>query len=527
MLKFWRNPEFVRHVRAELRPARAVTVAMVVLFLCALIGLACWSERQSIVANAEYSAQHYDGKWTAYAEKLRQENGQQTWVLLCKWLFGLQCGLVTFWSLFACAQSVSAERDRKTWDFQRATSLTPAEILIGKLLGEPVLAYFGMLCVLPVTLLAGLLGGLSFWSLLAAYGSLVTGALFLGLVGLWLSTLVETRSRGLGMIAALGFYGVTMGTYGFASSWFPGLAALSPVTGLHKVLSLDFDGHADMVPTLFGHSVPWFLLTLLLDCSFGTWLVLMLVRNLKRDYSEIRPLSRWQAVGCAAFLNFVFYALLKFGGRTGYATDSRLLATFMVSINGAILFAMGLATLTPQERLKVWWRQRAAGTTSLFSEDGLPWPWLVLSAVVAYALMVWGLLAWRLSMDFHTRALGMAAVQLLVVLIFITRDILFIQWCTLTRMRQPVVKGFFFLCLYYVAAAVVIAISSIPGEPSGIAALSILTPVGVFDPRIEGLHFSASVYEGLALQVGLIAVIVVAISNRLGRMGMVAAAAVD
>jgi len=67
----------------------------------------------------------------------------------------------------------------------------------------------------------------------------------------------------------------------------------------------------------------------------------MLVRNLKRDYSEIRPLSRWQAVGCAAFLNFVFYALLRFGANTGSGTDSRLLATFMVSINGAILLPLG------------------------------------------------------------------------------------------------------------------------------------------------------------------------------------------
>ena len=116
---------------------------------------------------------------------------------------------------------------------------------------------------------------------------------------------------------------------------------------------------------------------------------------------------------------------------------------------------------------------------------------------------------------------------LLVVLVFITRDILFIQWCTLTRMRQPVLKGFFFLCLYYVAAAVVSAIAGISGEASGITALSILTPVGIFDPRVEWLHFSAGVYEGLALQAGLIAVIVVGISNRLGRVGMVAAVSGD
>jgi len=249
------------------------------------------------------------------------------------------------------------------------------------------------------------------------------------------------------------------------------------------------------------------------------------VRNLKRDYEEIRPLSRWQAVGCAAFLNFVFYALFrapKVVADVGYTLDSRVIATFMVGINGMILFAIGLASLTPHERLKVWWRNRSEGMISLFSEDGLPWPWLALSSVVAYALLVWGLLSWRLSLDFHTRTFGTAAVQLLVVLVFITRDILFIQWCTLTRLRQPVVKGFFLLALYYAAAGVVTAIASISGETAAVAALSILTPIGAFNPQIEWLHFPASIYEGLALQAGLIAVIVVGISVWLGRLGIVA-----
>jgi len=183
-------------------------------------------------------------------------------------------------------------------------------------------------------------------------------------------------------------------------------------------------------------------------------------------------LSRWQAVGCAAFLNFVFYALFRPASNAAYAVDSRTLVSFMVALNGVILFVVGLATLTPHERLKVWWRGRAAGTMSMFSEDGLPWPWLALSAIVAYALMVWGMLAWRMSLDFHVRSLAMAAVQLLVILVFITRDILFIQWCTLTRLRQPVVKGFFFLCLYYVAAAVVTMICSISGANAGLSWMS-------------------------------------------------------
>ena len=514
MLKFWRNPEFVRHLRAELRPARVITVAFVIFFLCALIGLACWAERQTELENAIRYAHQYDGKWSAYSENLQHDNVRLTWLLLAKWLLGLQAGLLTFWSLFSCAQSVTGERDRKTWDFQRTTSLTSAELLVGKLLGEPVLAYFASLCVLPVALVAGFLGGITVRSLAAAYLSILVTALFLGLGGLWISTLLETRSRGVGLIGALAFYGFVIGTFGFATSWFPGLAAFSPLTGIYSILEIRFDNGREVTPMLFGHEMPWLVMTLLLCGSFGFWFALMLVRNLKRDYEDIRLLSRWQAVGCAAFLNFVFYALFTSGVHNPQSGE---LATFMVAINGIILFAIGLATLTPHERLKIWWRERIAGTGALFSENGLPWPWLALSALVAYALMVWGLLAWRLSLDFHVRSLGMAAVQLLIVLVFITRDVLFIQWSTLTRLRQPIVKGVLFLCLYYGAAGVFTALAAVSSEATGQIAMRLLTPVGVFDPVVEWPHVPASVYGGLAVQIGLIAAIIVMIANRLAR----------
>jgi len=519
VLKFWRNPEFVRHVRAELRPARAIMVAVVALFMCALIGLACWSQRQELLESAEQSAQQYGGRWAEYVEQLHRDNTRETWLLLFRWLMALQAGVITFWSMFMCAQSVSGERDSKTWDFQRTTSLTSGEITIGKLLGEPVLAYFAAVCVLPITFWAGLAGGISFRALLSAYISVIASALFLGVCGLWLSTLLETRSRGIGLVGVLGLYGFVVGAYGLAMSWFPGLAAFSPLTGLHTVLELKFEGNREIYPVLFGHVVPWLLMSLLLYASFGAWVWIMLVRNLKRDYSEIRPLSRWQVVGCVAFVNFVFYALFS----PSILIRSDVLATFMLSLNGALLFVVGLASLTPHERLKVWWRGRAEGTSSLFSDDGLPWPWLVLSGVVAYALMVWGLLSWRLSLDFQPGSLRMAALQFLIVLIFVMRDIMFIQWCTLTRFRQPVVKGFLFLCLYYGAAAVIIAIASISGDAAATAAMHILTPVGIFQPTTEWGHYYASLYGGMALQVGVIAVILVAISNRLGRPSLVPA----
>jgi len=435
MLRFWNNPEFVRHRRSELRPVRAITVAAVVAVMCVLLWLSCWSFEQSMMEHGQLAEQSFS---------------RSTWLLFYRWLVGLQGMALTFWVLFSCAQSVSGERDRKTWEFQRTTRLTAAELMIGKLVGEPILAYFAVLCAAPITLIAGLAGGASLGAVISLFIFLAVTSLFLGLGGMWLSTLLESRSRGIGLIGALALYGFTLGIFGMYASGLPGLAAISPLTGMIHLLGDGTDREfAGIRPLLFGHPVPWLLMSVLLCGSFSAWLALMLVRNLKRDYPEIRPLSRWQAIGCAAFLNFLIYALLSpaklmdtLSGMTrqGWFPDARSVALFAVAMNGLILFLMGLATLTPQERLKVWRRKRATGESAVFADDGLPWPWLGISAVVAYALMVWGLLAWDHTLPLDMGTLQAAAIRLLLVLVFVTRDVLFLQWCMLTRLRQPIVR---------------------------------------------------------------------------------------
>jgi hypothetical protein len=519
MAGIWSNPEFVRQRRAELRPGRAMTAAAVVVLMCILLGLACWSSQQNQLLNLQRAAEQYGTQaWTQRLDVFQQNFARNTWLLFFRWLVGLQGVALTFWALFSCAQSVSGERDRKTWDFQRTTRLTAAEILTGKLLGEPVLVYFAVLCAAPATVISGLAAGLSIGTVFSILIFLAVVSLFLGLGGMWLSTLLESRSRGVGLIAALALYGFTLGLFGMHASGLPGLAAMSPLTGF-----VDLLGHspnsslARSSAVLFGHNVPWLLMNILLCGSFGAWLWLMLVRNLKRDYPEIRPLSRWQAVGCAAFLNFLIYALLKPGteAHEGWFFDAKIVALFVVAMNGLFLFLMGLATLTPQERLKVW--RRTTGKSTLFADDGLPWPWLSISAVVAYALMVWGLVAWNHTLPLDSSTLQGAAIRLLVVLVFVTRDVLFLQWCMLTRLRQPVVKGVLFLALYYAAAAVVTGLAAISSEHAAHFMLALLTPVQVFDPDIKGVAFPGFTYAGLLLQIGVIAVVLMAINSRLVR----------
>jgi hypothetical protein len=323
------------------------------------------------------------------------------------------------------------------------------------------------------------------------------------------------------MLGALMAYFMAAGALGLMDSPFPGAAAFSPLTGFLGLFTTH-EGSLPRLPTVFGHSVPWLALSLLLWASFGFWIVLMLLRNLKRDYEEIRLLSRWQAIGCAAFLNFVIYALFSparaggvefqgFGWNDGWREwrHSVRHGNCHIDYSGT---AASMVAKADHGRCNHVLRGR----------PGLAW--LALSAATAYALMVWGALAWDHALPVDTASLERAAIQLAIVLVFITRDVLFLQWWKLTRMSRPVLKGLLYLSLYYAAAVVLTALFSQQSDDAAVHVLNLLTPVGVANPDVHGVHFSVSLYLGVALQVGLIATLITAIGGRVNRTLRVVAA---
>src|SRR5216684_4346878 len=150
MSRFWRNPEFIRHLRSELRHTRALAVIVLVIVLSLLIGLACWISTENSLENLRNLTSQFDGRWNQILVEMEQRKLVEFWRLFYRTLMYIQAGILTFWSLLSCAQSISGERERRTWDFQRINRLSATEMLVGKLLGEPVLAYFIVFCCIPI-----------------------------------------------------------------------------------------------------------------------------------------------------------------------------------------------------------------------------------------------------------------------------------------------------------------------------------------------------------------------------------------
>ena len=123
-------------------------------------------------------------------------------------------------------------------------------------------------------------------------------------------------------------------------------------------------------------------------------------------------------------------------------------------------------------------------------------------------------------MGFESRALITGLLLYVVIGVYLTRDILFLQWCRLTRLRAPVLKGFLYVGLYYVAATVLVVVLSVSSEARGRAVCALGTPIGAFyvGSHNAGVHESyllVQIVVGLAMQCAVIWALVSRIKSRL------------
>lgn len=126
-------------------------------------------------------------------------------------LFGGQCFLSGLIMLGQAGSSIKNEVMNKTLDFQRIASVSPWDILVGKLLGAPVMAYLLAIAAIPIAVFTILNGvpGADFITLILSWVQLLT---FLFLVGSCViqNTLQITSNKGTGAAPGFGiFIGVT------------------------------------------------------------------------------------------------------------------------------------------------------------------------------------------------------------------------------------------------------------------------------------------------------------------------------
>jgi hypothetical protein len=101
-------------------------------------------------------------------------------------LLGVQFFISGLFAISATATSVRNEVTSRTFDFQRIAALSPRQILLGKLLGEPAVAYMLAFATIPLAAWCFLLGveGVSLDVLVLIYVNLFTTTVLSGSLGM-------------------------------------------------------------------------------------------------------------------------------------------------------------------------------------------------------------------------------------------------------------------------------------------------------------------------------------------------------
>lgn len=146
-----RNPELLRYVRSELRPARVAVIMLSALGGALLMALFIFQNSHP------------------------QELGPDYWRSVHGAIFLAASMILLLWSLLNVSQSVVSERTHRTFDFWRTTRLSPLTLALGKLFGAPLGPWLLYATTLPVLLFTGMM---AHFRLSAIVGSYLVVALF-------------------------------------------------------------------------------------------------------------------------------------------------------------------------------------------------------------------------------------------------------------------------------------------------------------------------------------------------------------
>jgi len=166
-------------------------------------------------------------------------------------------------------------------------------------------------------------------------------------------------------------------------------------------------------------------------------------------------------------------------------------------MNVFLMYGAGLLSLTPVEQLRVWRRSNEGDVASYLDEGSPSWPWALAVSVAALFMMA------ALG---PSQQIGRILEPLGVCTIFVVRDLLFLQYCVLTRMKHGLVAGAAYLGLYYTTVAIFVGVFDLKGLAEGFSFFSVI---------VRTTSLPSIAWVGVMAQAGIILMLVAAVERLL------------
>jgi len=486
----WDNPEFIRNVRAQLRPGKVAATVCICAAISVVTGIAISNQGTHQLPTGPYG-------WG---------------IQILQTAFWLQALMLAVGGGIACINSIYREKEQNTFDYQRVTRMTPLELAFGKLFGAPVFTYLVFLCLMPLAIFGAVMGKRPFLTVVAAYAVLLVASVAVHALALLISLLTVRGSQTAGILVLLVLLGVTAA--GGGTSLYFQTHSFGPFYAAQIVQWGEWQPAGQAIPAgrwdapwdldvFFGQTVHHLPLMLAIDLLFAGWFLLAVVRNIKRDPNYYEIYSPLQALGFAMFINLLFVAFFRWKAVTPMDGES-----FLLTLNILVFFALGLGAIRNRERMRRILRTRESRGPS-WLDLTWPAPLMVAGTAAAGLLVVLGVTEGRNpQVEWNVK---FAVLRVLFFVAWITRDLQFLQWMSLRRGKYPLVMGVLFLVIFYVCVLIVMAPLGIYANPERTAFSAFFYPSAVYlldhsawflRPAIWGAAFVAQ-WVLIALFIGL------------------------
>jgi hypothetical protein len=446
---FLRNPELIRNLRIQLRPKRMVIAGILTGIISLIVLPSLWTNSAASGSGMGYLVS----------------------VLI------MQSVTIVIGGGIACLQSISREKEQNTFDYQRITRLSPLELTIGKVLGAPSMAYFIAVCLVPAALLGLPKSGWGLGDLLDSWFLLLFGALAFHAFSVLMSMLLR-RSLSTGAVLVFLFF-----------AGFPGISWTT------LVLTRGAGGAGLAHGTNFyGVQVPFTPFTAFVYASFAAWSILALKRNIKRDPGMYELLTPLQALGFAAWVNFLFVGIYP---TTGYSANNAQMTS--LSVNSMVFFSLGLVLLRNRDRARRRLRELGAEGLS-WLEAFWPAPYIMIGAIGTGFLPL--LITPHHPIPIAANALPNSSLgtslflfRLVFFALWLCRDLLYLQWMNLRPGRKPLLRAIMYAFVFYTTLFVLFFVHGATAiKPEEAAFQSIFVPSRVITLEAASWNSASAVW---------------------------------
>lgn len=201
------NPQFLREIKGRIKP-RNVFLAIFISLLSQFL-LLVYFQMQVVTKNAVNAIPTITNRYCTgkdiYVNNptrvcLQDDLGNYiiNWELwfrdIFTWLSVIGCFTILVAGTYLIISDLANEQRRETLNFIRLSPQSPQSILLGKMLGVPMLLYLAVFLAIPLHLWSGLAANIPLVELFSFYAVIIgacilyySGALLFGLVGSWLS----------------------------------------------------------------------------------------------------------------------------------------------------------------------------------------------------------------------------------------------------------------------------------------------------------------------------------------------------